>query len=305
MDPTNRRGLLGAGAAAALGLSATTAPASAREIDPELPAHWERLLGLLGSLDAVFGAADVLAAARREIGLIAEHRTIAHGELRIELLRVESRWCAFASWLSNDTGDLELRDAWMARALKLAEEADYADGRAFARMRQSQWSSQDHDARRAIVFADAALRVPRVNEQTRTMCALRAALGHALAGNADLCERHVADAYRLVERGSHAPLAHTEAVTVHHVRAGEARCWISLRPSRAITLYEAALRDWPRDRPRDRGLHQARFALACAGAGERDRAEVEGRKALTIARATKSSVAVHELKRLGQALSAS
>jgi hypothetical protein len=58
-------------------------------------------------------------------------------------------------------------------------------------------------------------------------------------------------------------------------------------------------------RGRDRGLHQARLAVACAAAGELDRAHAEGRKALAITRTTKSSGAARELKRLGAALSVS
>jgi hypothetical protein len=77
-----------------------------------------------------------------------------------------------------------------------------------------------------------------------------------------------------------------------------------MRPRKAIPLYEGVLHEWPRDLARDRGVHQARLALACAAAGERDRAEVEGRKALAIARATKSSLVARELKQLGKALSA-
>jgi len=74
---------------------------------------------------------------------------------------------------------------------------------------------------------------------------------------------------------------------------------------RAIGLYEGVLHNWPRHRVRDRGLHQARLAVACAAAGELDRAHVEGRKALAITRTTKSSGAARELKRLGAALSVS
>lgn len=46
------------------------------------------------------------------------------------------------------------------------------------------------------------------------------------------------------------------------------------------------------------------FALACAGAGELDRARAEGRKALAIVRQTQSATAARELQRLGAALSA-
>ena len=48
---------------------------------------------------------------------------------------------------------------------------------------------------------------------------------------------------------------------------------------------------------------RARLAIACARAGELDRARAEGRKALAIARQTKSVTATRELKRLGTALS--
>jgi hypothetical protein len=75
-----------------------------------------------------------------------------------------------------------------------------------------------------------------------------------------------------------------------------------LKPSSAVSVYERILRDWPRDRARDGGSHQARLALACAGAGEYDRAEAEGRKALAIARTTKSSSTMRELKQLAKTL---
>jgi len=64
------------------------------------------------------------------------------------------------------------------------------------------------------------------------------------------------------------------------------------------------LRQWSRERLRDGGIHQARLALACAGAGEHDRARAEGRKALAIARTTRSSRAARELRQLGAVLDA-
>lgn len=305
MDPINRRGLLGAGVGAALGLG-MNAPASAREVDPELAEYWTGLLNLLGRHDAICGPRDVLAVVRHQLDLIGQHRKVAGGELRMQLLRVESRWAQFAGWLSNDTGQTRERDAWTERALRMAQEGGYQDMAALARMRQSQWAAQDRDAPQAIVFAEAALRIDGVSEQTRALCALKAALGHALAGDADACERSLADAYGLVEADAPVPpWAGEFPVTLRHVRPGEARAWLWLKPSKAIPMYENALRDWPRDLTRDGGLHQARLALACAASGEHDRATAEGRKALAIARTTRSSIAARELKQLGQALHAS
>lgn len=175
---------------------------------------------------------------------------------------------------------------------------------AFARMRQAQYAAQERDSARALTFAEAGLRVRGTNAQTQVLCARQAALGYALAGDGGACERKLADAYDLVERESPAPPWAGELVTQRHVHTAAARCWLWLRPSKAIALYESALREWPRDRARDGGLHQVRLALACAAAGERDRAEAEGRRALAIARATKSAIATRELKALGQTLSA-
>jgi tetratricopeptide (TPR) repeat protein len=295
----NRRGLLGAGAAAALGgLSAGSAPGAAREIDPQLPSHWARLLAVLGQHDAMHGPRDVLDTVCHELRLIAEHRSVARGALRTELLRVEAAWTEFAAWLSNDTGDWQQRDSFTERALQLGLAADDSDIVALARMRQGQWAVQRLDARRAIALAEDALRTPGASAQTRSRCALRAAHGHALANDAASCERLLADASKAADALATAP----GAVTASNVRANEARCWGWMKPQKAVLLYDEALREWPRDQMRDGGLHQARLALACAAAGEHDRAKAEGRKALAIARTTKSSVAARELKRLRDAL---
>src|SRR4051812_11008890 len=74
VEPLSRRSLLGAGVGAALALDATTAPATAREIDPRLVEHWSTLMGVLDDHDASFGSHSVLPAVRRELDLIAEHR---------------------------------------------------------------------------------------------------------------------------------------------------------------------------------------------------------------------------------------
>jgi tetratricopeptide (TPR) repeat protein len=221
-------------------------------------------------------------------------------------MRLESRWAQFAGWLSHETGDTGQRDAWMERALRLAQEGGDRDMAALIRMRQSQWAVQTQDAKQAILFADAGLH-GGATQQTRALCALKAAQGHALAGDADACERRLADAYALVEADSPPPpwAGYFRVTSTWHVRMEEARAWLWLRPSKAIAMYESALRDWPRDLLRDGGSHQARLALACAGAGEYDRARAEGRKALAIARTTKSTGTARELKQLAKALIAS
>jgi hypothetical protein len=221
-------------------------------------------------------------------------------------MRVEARWAQFAAWLSNDAGKVRARHIWADRARRLAQQSGYPDMLALINVRESQWAAQKADAHHAVAFAKAALRVPGISEQTRARGALRAAYGHALIKDADACERSLADAEAMMERAD--PLSVTPWVgrlTIDsHLRPDEARCWLAMQPRKAIGLYDGVLHNWPRHRVRDRGLHQARLAVACAAAGELDRAQAEGRKALAITRTTKSSGAARELKRLGAALNA-
>jgi hypothetical protein len=308
VDPISRRSLFGVGVGAALGLNATTAPASVREIDPQLASHWTQLLCVLSRHDAMFGPYEVLDAARHELDLIAQHRRVTRGALRMEFLRVESWWSEFASWLSNDTGDVRNRDSWGDHALRLAQEAEHEDMVAWVLMRQSQWACNRPDPPRVIAFAEAARRTPRASRQIRALCALQEAQGHALANDAASCERSIGHAHGLLAGAeeAHSPPRNLgrQEVSPAYVMAAEARCWVKLRPRKAIGLLEDALRAWPRERTRGRGIHQARLALACAAAGQPDRAADEGITALSIAQVTKSDLTMRELKRLDRKLAA-
>jgi transcriptional regulator with XRE-family HTH domain len=302
VEPTDRRGLLGAAGAAALGLS-TAVPVAAREVDPELPAHWTRLLTLLGRHAEMFGPRGVLDIIEREVQVITAHRAAARSELRTELMRVEARWVAFAAWLCHHHGDARGRDARTDRALRLADESGDADMAAFGRGRQSKHAS---DARRAVEYAEAALRVRGASTQTRAWCARYAAVGHALAGATASCERRLQDAYVLLEDADSPPppWSHGFRATSSGTRATEARCWLAMSPAKAIGFYEDALRDWPRAEVQHGGLQRARLAHACALVGELDRAKAEGAKAFVIAKQTGSASVFRELRQVTAVLRA-
>jgi transcriptional regulator with XRE-family HTH domain len=306
VDPLSRRSLFGAGVGAALGLGATTAPAASREIDPELVGHWMDLLRLLARHDAMHGARDALGAVRHEINLIAAHRQVARGELRVHLLRVEARWAEFASWLSHDTGDTRLRDVWAERTLELAREANDPDLVAWVLMRQSRWAGHQQDAPKAISFAAAARRTPGAGDHIRALCSLRLAQGHALAQDADACERSLAAAHEVLSRvnTSDAPDLCRLDVTPAWVLGDDARCWLRLQPRKAIPMFGEVLRLVPRERTRKRGVHQAHLAMACAAAEEPERAAAEAMKALNVAQAIQSDVIVRSLRRVDRRLAA-
>jgi hypothetical protein len=303
VDPLSRRSLLGAGAGAALGLSATTTPTAARGVDPELVSHWMKLLSVLDRHDAMFGPHDVLRTVRHEIDLIAAHRQVARSDLRTQLLRVESRWSEFASWLSNDAGAVAQRDSWAHRSVRLAQEIGDDDMVAWVLMWRSQWAADQPDPERALAFAQAACRTHGTTNRIRSLCTRQEAYAYALGGDGASCQRRLADAYRLLDADTAAlDDLGGQNVSPPYVLAAEARCWVRLQPHRAIATFDEALRAWPRDRPRSRGQQHARLGLACAAAGEPDRAAAEGAKALHIAHATKSDVTIRDLKHLDRQL---
>jgi transcriptional regulator with XRE-family HTH domain len=303
VKPVKRRDLLSTAATAAVvGLSA---PAQARDVDPALVEHWGQLLNVLDSHDAMFGPRDVLNNAQRELGLIAEHRRVARGNLQASLQRVEARWAEFASWLARDVGSEGRRDRWAAHALRLARDSEYPDMTACVRLRQSQWAVAELDAHNAIRYAQAARQTPAISTEMQALSALRAAQAHALGGDADACQRGLADARQAIERiAPTEPMVARHELTIGYVAAAEARCWLWLDPGKAIALYEEALRAWPAHRTRSRAVHQARLARGCAANGELDRAAAEGHRALVVAQATRSVLVRNELAALDAALPA-
>jgi hypothetical protein len=289
----------------ALDLGATTRPTTAREIDPESVSRWVGLLDLLIRHDAMWGPHELVRAVSHEIAMIGEYRQLAHGELRTQLLREESRWSWFASWLAHDAGNARLSECWADRAVRLAREVGHRDMVSWVLTNRSQWAATRDDARQAITLASASDQTRGVSTYLRAICALRGAHGHALAGDAAACERRIADARRLLDRPDTADRElGGHAATAPYVLADEARCWQRLRPHKAIITYEDALRVWPRDSTRGRGIHQAGLALACANADEPERAAFEGLKALDIARSTRSTIIMRRLKQLDHQLAA-
>jgi transcriptional regulator with XRE-family HTH domain len=306
VDPTTtRRGLLDAGAVAVL---SSTVPTAAHHVDPELPAHWMHLLQILDRHVGAFGPQQTLRILHVEQRLIARHREVARGELRIRLLRVQARWAHFAAWLAGDalSGNRQARQAAACQALDLAREAGYPEVAAYVLQRRGLWAIEDGDVRQAITFTSHALSLHGTTPRMRALCALKAAQAHALAGHQRATSARLREADALLgsphDHADELGDAVLHEVSAPYVAADAARCRLWLDPAVAMTAYHDVLQAWPSDRVRDRGVQQARLATACAAAGELDRAEAEGRKALIIARATKSATATRELKRLSTTL---
>lgn len=91
LDTTRSSGCVDVSTAARI-LDAAEPPTSAADIDPELVEHWLELRGILTGQDDMFGAGPVLSFAARGTRIIGRHRSVARGNLRVDLMRVEARW---------------------------------------------------------------------------------------------------------------------------------------------------------------------------------------------------------------------
>jgi hypothetical protein len=164
------------------------------------------------------------------------------------------------------------------------------------------------DTRSAIAYADATHRTPGTNDQIRALGALKHAQAHVLNGDADAAARSLTDVRELLLDTDpvQAPWGDLVSQEVTHadVLADDARCWSWLRPHKAIPRFEDVLRSWPPTRTRDQGVVRARLGLACARAGEPERAAAEGMTAIGIAESTRSTVTVRELMRLDRQFAA-
>jgi tetratricopeptide (TPR) repeat protein len=283
-------------------------PVVAAEVDPELVPQWLELKGILTDHDQLFGPHQVLAITQRGLGIIGRQRHACRGHLRTDLMRVESRWEMLSAWLYDDAGD-PAASASMERARTLAVEADDSLMIAYVLVRQSERASRSGKAREAIALAQAARRERGVTPHVRALSALHEALGHARAGEMAACQVNLEAAHELVGQRHDAIVDSSfEGLGRHYatrttVLAGEARCWLWLgQPRKAVDAAQRALACWPAIRRRGRGLQLAGFAVACAAAGEPDRAAHEGLRALSVTRATRSNRAMRELRRLDRRL---
>lgn len=288
--------------------SLATQPAVSAAVDPELVPHWLELKGVLTDHDQLFGPYQVLAIAQRGLGIIGRHRQASRGHLRTDLMWVESRWEMLAAWLYDDAGSPEA-SASMERARTLAIAADDSLMISYVLVRQSERASRSGKSREAISLAQAAWREHGATVHVRALSALHEALGHARAGEMSACQVDLETAHELVGQEHDALVDSSfEGLGRHDatrttVLAGEARCrlWLG-HPSKAVDAAQRALARWPAIRRRGKGLQLAGLAVACAAAGEPDRAAHEGLRALTVARATRSNRAMWELRRLDRRL---
>jgi tetratricopeptide (TPR) repeat protein len=271
-------------------------------------ARWQRLLEVFIASERVLGSRPVITAMAAELPLLRAQREAARAETRIELLRAESRWAEFVSWLADNVGSRRSGLQWLDRATNLAREADDRPMVAYVLMRKSQQALEHgQDVRGAVNMAEAAQREHELPPLVRALSAVREAQGHAILRNSVAFARKLDEARDLIERGTSArdPWWNNTGThcTHNYVRAYEGHCWLQLHePQKAIACFEQALASWPGIYRAEEALQRARLAIAHAAYDDPDHAANEGRRTLEIHQAAPSSRALVELDRLDQQL---
>lgn len=298
------------GAAVLLGSARPTCgpstPSRAADVDPEMVDGLLDLRAALVQTDRLLGPARLLATVCEHISLIEDHLAVAAASVRIELMTVAALYAEFAGWLFDDAGQLAAGSAWSDRALGWAHAAGCADLVSYVLMRKAQQAMLVEQAGTVISLTQAAERVgPRVSDRVLASVAQQKAHGHALAGDERAATAALARAYELVTDAP-APddrvrlAAHCD---VGYLHAQHGSCMLRLdRPRAAVDAFDEALRCWPRDYRRERGLYLARKSRALVSAGEPCEAAATGNEALDIARSTGSARTLDELRDLDAAL---
>ncbi|SCL73600.1 helix-turn-helix domain-containing protein [Micromonospora peucetia] len=290
----SRRALLqavpGGMVASLAGLDSPATATRAAQVDSAIVEHFAVLRGVLVESDNRVGAAAILPTARQQLGHIADYRRVARGSLRDALLGTEARWAEFAGWLSDDLGDRDAGDWWLAQALTMAQEAADMEFTAyvFARMAQRAATAADQD--RVLGLARAADRAGSLNAQIRAFAAVQRAHGHTVEGDATAFRAAIDDAQHLAASTGANDGGLGSFCTMAYVCAQEGDGWLRLgRPRAAVRCFHQALEGWPESYRRERGLYLARTAAAHAAAGQPEQAATAALTGLNLARLTRSA----------------
>jgi tetratricopeptide (TPR) repeat protein len=139
----------------------------------------------------------------------------------------ELRFCSLLASAYADTGDSGAAEAALARAMKLGEQADSPFERAKAMWAQSRRRAGENDPESAARYAQRALEILEVSDQT-----FHASLAHLLLAHIELDRGNAARAYELLEQGEPAILS-----------AGGAQSIATLRVEQASALAQLGKRE--------------------------------------------------------------
>ncbi|MEH0423568.1 hypothetical protein [Streptomyces sp. B21-083] len=278
-------------------------PASFPKLDASrIEAAIEHLRDMWHSLvraDNLFGPRHALTSVRQQLSILESLLEYARGVQRSELLRLAAQYAESAAWLHEDSADMSNATKWTSRAMEWATESGDQAMVTWTLFRKSQQATTKKNAAQAISLAQAAQRnSSALTWPMRAAAMQQEAHGYALDAEEVSCHTRLDDAHDFAaspDTKGDARTGHGDFCTASYIEIQRANCWLTLgRPDLAVPLFVAALDELPDAYQRDRGLAQARLALAYAGMREYDSAAAQASSALRIARSSGSLRTMHE-----------
>ncbi|MFF3755338.1 hypothetical protein ACFYYH_33675 [Streptomyces sp. NPDC002018] len=256
-------------------------------------AHLQEMWHALVQADNLFGPRHALASVRQQLSILESILEYARGAQRSELLRLAAQYAESAAWLHEDSSDIQTAAQWTSRAMEWAHESGDQAMVTWTLFRRSQQATTRKNAAQTVSLAQAAQR----NESSLTSPMRAAAIqqeahGYALDADEVACHNRLDEAHEFAaspDTKGDARTGHGDFCTASYIEIQRATCWLTLgRPDLAVPVFETALNELPDAYQRDRGLAQARLALAYAGIREYDSSAAQAASALRIARSSGS-----------------
>ena len=263
--------------------------------------QWHVLVGtdnLLGPRHALPGVLD-------QLGVIDDLLTSATSsvDVRHRVVKLAAQYAESASWLFEDSGDLDEAVQWNNRAMEWAVEADDLPMLSWTLFRRSQQAIPTGNPAKVLSLAQTAGRPgDRLLPSMRAAIAQQEAHGHALNGDEISTMHRLDDAHLLAvtQADIEARSGHGAFCTPSYIELQRARCWLVLgRPERAVEVYRATIPQLPAVSLRDRGLALAGLASAYVAIDEPQEAGSVAVDALHIGQSTGSDRIVQEVYAVG------
>lgn len=312
VPPVKRREFLEAlgMSATALGSAALVAGLHQILLDTGEPAgdpvrYFEQVWRVLRDEDNVFGPAEVIPKVERQIRTLHGLRDRYRGPRGRELLHLEAEFAESCGWLYQDLGEYESAQYWMDRALQWSHAAQDREFTVFILARKSQLAGDMADPQEAVDMAEAAMAAAAPFSRLTAVAATYAAHGYALTGDRGRCERAYEHAREVLEHVNGVGPQSRFGVWLDaaYIDAQRAQSLAVLEDYHvAAERFRSALLALPDGYPRDRGVYQARAALATLGDGDPEGAATLGLRALGTGVETGSGRIVIDLVRLDHAL---
>ncbi|MEV5414295.1 hypothetical protein AB0K60_36350 [Thermopolyspora sp. NPDC052614] len=121
----------------------------------------------------------------------------SRGRSRKALLALAARAAEFTGWMAQETGDAAAANWWTDRAVEFAVEYGDRDLAEYANVRRALVTLYDGRAKQTVELAERVRAMHAISPRVRWLAALRAAQGHALAGEATLCASAIEHAHTL------------------------------------------------------------------------------------------------------------